>query len=219
LAALSVLLPGRMPSVQLVSVAIPLLFEGIVAGEVGFVLPPPLVTVNTTLTPFTGLPNWSRTITAGGVATAVPTVADWPLPAWTAIWVAGPAVAVAVNASGLPLSDPLVTLSVLLFVPAAVPRVQLVNVAIPLAPVASVAGDTGLIDPPPPVTVNVTLTPWTPFPNASCTITDGSTATAVLTVADCPLPPFTAMVAAAAAVMVNAALVALVGPVAVAVRV
>ena len=45
--------------------------------------------------------------------------------------------------------------------PATVPSVQLVTVAMPLALVCTVAGDAGVIAPPPPVTVNVTETPAT----------------------------------------------------------
>src|SRR2546430_12508801 len=54
---------------------------------------PPLVPgANVTATPATGLLLASRTITDGGMATAVPVVAFWPLPAFIAIWVAAPAV-------------------------------------------------------------------------------------------------------------------------------
>jgi hypothetical protein len=46
----------------------------VVTGVEGLTVPPPEATANVTATPATGLLNWSRTITAGGVATAVPTV-------------------------------------------------------------------------------------------------------------------------------------------------
>src|ERR1043166_2095481 len=75
--AVSVLLlvPADGPSVQLVSVAIPLLLVLIVAGLAGLELPPPPVTVKTTATPETGLLLASVTLTEGGALTAVPTVA------------------------------------------------------------------------------------------------------------------------------------------------
>ena len=83
------LLPDTVPSVQLVTVAIPLLFVAIaVAGDT---VPPPVATAKVTLAPLTGLPYWSVTITPGTVATAVPTVADCPLPAFIDIFFAVPA--------------------------------------------------------------------------------------------------------------------------------
>ena len=71
--AVSVLVPGVVPSVHDVTAAMPLPF---VAPLVGLTVPPPDVTVNVTVTSATGLPAPSRTSTDGGVATAVPTVAD-----------------------------------------------------------------------------------------------------------------------------------------------
>src|SRR5207302_10002705 len=82
--------PAVVPSVQEVSAATPLAFVRI--GVVGLTLPLPAAGVNVTDTPATGLLNWSRTITAGGVATAVPTVAVWLLPALGAIDAAAAAV-------------------------------------------------------------------------------------------------------------------------------
>jgi hypothetical protein len=69
------LVPAVFPSVQLASVAIPLLLVGIVAGLAGFEEPPPAVTVKTTATPGTPFPLPSVTFTEGGAPTAVPTVA------------------------------------------------------------------------------------------------------------------------------------------------
>src|SRR2546430_10427518 len=77
----------------------------------------------------TGLLNWSWTITAGGVVTAVPTAADWLLPALTAIEVGAPAVPVAVNVTGLPFSP--VDVAVRGLTPAGLPRVQLPTLAKP----------------------------------------------------------------------------------------
>ena len=82
--------PAVVPSVHEVSAAKPLAFVRI--GVVGLTLPLPAAGVNVTDTPATGLLNWSRTITAGGVATAVPTVAVWLLPPLGAIDAAAAAV-------------------------------------------------------------------------------------------------------------------------------
>src|ERR1700739_5024574 len=102
--AVRVLVPAVVPRVQLVTAAIPLAF--VVTAVVGFTVPPPDATANVTLTPATGLLDASRTITAGGVVTAVPTVALWLFPALTAIDAAAPAVPVAVKVTGLPVSVP-----------------------------------------------------------------------------------------------------------------
>src|SRR2546423_14325027 len=75
----------------------------VVTAVVGSTAPPPEATSNVTETPPTGLPNRSRTTTDGLVATAVPTVADWPSPALTAMLPASPAVPVAVNVTRLPV--------------------------------------------------------------------------------------------------------------------
>src|SRR2546422_3291898 len=71
--AVRVFVPGVVPSVHDVPAAMPLPF---VATLVGLTVPPPDVTVNATATSATGLPAPSCTSTDGGVATAVPTVAD-----------------------------------------------------------------------------------------------------------------------------------------------
>src|SRR5688572_5121862 len=104
------------------------------------------------------LANASRAVTCTAGAIVTPAVALLGCCEKTRT-LAAPGVALAVKATGLPLSVPLVALNVLLPVPAVAPSVQLVSVAIPLAPVDSVAGDAGLIEPPPAVTVKVTLTP------------------------------------------------------------
>src|SRR5207253_1483085 len=59
--------------------------------------------------------------------------------------------------------------------------------------------------PPPVAGAKVTATPATALPNASRTITEGGTGTAVPTVADCPSPPLLAMTAAGAATTVTLA--------------
>src|SRR5213595_2381992 len=197
-AAVNVFDPAVGPSVHDATAATP--SAPVVTGLVGLTLPPPVPGANVTPTPATGLPNWSRTITDGVTATAVPTRADCPSPALIAIWVAPLAVPLARNVTGLPCRAPDVAVSV--FGPAVVPRVQLVTAATPLALVVWAAP----VMPPPPVPgAKVTATPATGLPNASCTITAGGTATAVPTVAAWPSPTLIAMDAAAAAVTLTLA--------------
>src|SRR5712692_4266935 len=92
--AVKVFGPAVVPSVQEVTAAMPLAFVS--TAVVGLTVPPPVATAKVTAMPATELPLASRTITDGGVATAVPTVAVWALPAFTATWVAAPAVTVTV---------------------------------------------------------------------------------------------------------------------------
>ena len=61
------------PRVQELAAATPLPL--VVTAVAGSTVPLSPVVANVTATPVTGFPNWSRTITEGGVATAVPTVA------------------------------------------------------------------------------------------------------------------------------------------------
>src|SRR5207249_8664629 len=77
-----------------------------------------------------------------------------------------------VNETGLEFSRLLVPSSE--FGPAVGPSVHDVTAAIPFAFV--VTGVVGVTEPPPDATANVTLTPATGLPFASCTITDGSIA-------------------------------------------
>src|SRR5207249_6332547 len=101
--------PAVGPSVHDVTAAIPFAF--VVTGVVGVTVPPPEATANVTLTPATGLPFASCTITDGSTATAVPAVVVWPSPALIAICVAAPAVPVALKVTGLPVSPPAVAVS------------------------------------------------------------------------------------------------------------
>ena len=141
----------------------------------------------------------SRTITEGAIGTVVPTVVVWLFPALTAICVAAPAVPVAVNVTGEPVSPADVAVRVLL--PAVVPSVQLVTAAIPLAFVAiAVVGTTV---PPPDATAKVTFTPLTGLLLASRTMTEGATATAVPAVALWPFPALIAICVAAPGVTVT----------------
>src|SRR5207245_5150789 len=88
--AVNVFGPAAVPSVQDVTAAIPLAFVS--TAVVGLTVPPPVATAKVTATPATAFPLASFTITDGGMSTAVPTVAVWVLPAFTATWVAVPAV-------------------------------------------------------------------------------------------------------------------------------
>src|ERR1019366_548614 len=168
LVAVSVLAPTAGPRVQLPTVAIPL---ALVVAARPVAEPPPEATAKVTLTPLTGLLLMSLMSTLGAIATAVPDVAVWLLPAFT-VMVPAPTPPVAENVSGLPMSPALVAVRVL--APTAGPRVQLSTVAIPLALV--VAGR--VPEPPPEATANVTLTPLTGLLLRSRTNALGATATA-----------------------------------------
>src|SRR5947208_1051480 len=153
--------PAVGPKVHEVTSAIPLAF--VVTGVVGVTEPPPDATANVTVTPATGLPFASCAITDGFTSTAVPAVDVWPSPALMAIWLATPAVPVAVKVAGLPVSPVAVAVRVLL--PAVGPNVHEVTAAIPLLSV--ITGVVGTTVPSPDATANVTLTPATGFPCAS----------------------------------------------------
>src|SRR5439155_16130343 len=120
-------------------------------------------TAKVTPTPDTGFEARSRTITAGGVATAVLTCADWPSPALGAIVVALPCVAVAEKGTGEPARLP--TVAVAVCVPAVFPSTR-VALAIPLALVAEL----GVMEPP-PLAAQVTVTAFTGFAARSVTST------------------------------------------------
>ena len=199
--ARSVSVLAAVPSVQEFTAAKPLAL--VVTGAAGSTVPLSPAVANVTATPGTGLANWSRTITDGGVPTAVPTVAAWLLPAFNAIWVAAPGAPVAVNVTGLPVRP--VAVAVSEFAPAAVPSVQEVSAATPLAFVR--IGVAGLTLPLPAAGANVTETPATGLLNWSRTSTAGGVATAVPTVAVWLLPALGAIDAAAAGVTLNGLLV------------
>src|SRR5207248_10764818 len=105
--------------------------------------PPSAVSLPPSIAPYPPLPSYptrrssdlfpfaSFTITDGGELTAVPAVADWLVGLFAAIVAAVPAVPVAVNVTGLPVSDPDVAVRV--FGPAVGRGVQLPTVATPLA--------------------------------------------------------------------------------------
>ena len=119
-----------------------------------------------------------------------------------AIWVAAPAVPVAVNVTGLPLIPLPAALAVSVSGPAVVESVQLPTVAMPLASVVWLAPVTL---PLPGATANVTGTPATGLPLASRTITDGREATALPAVAACGVMLLLVIAAAAPAVTVTVA--------------
>jgi hypothetical protein len=96
-----------------------------------------------------------------------------------------PAVPVALNVTGLPVSPGVVAVSV--FVPAVVPSVQPPTVAIPSAPVVWLPP---LIVPPPDATANVTATPETALALASVAFTAGLVLSVDATVAVWLLPAF-----------------------------
>src|SRR5205823_674716 len=192
--AVRVLLPAVALTVHLPTVAMPLL---LVVCVPPVTLPLPAAGVNVTATPPTGFPFASFTITDGGDVTAVPAVADWLVGLFAAIAAAAPAVPVAVNVTGLPVSDPDVAVRVLL--PAVARSVQVPAVAMPLPFVVWLPP---VIVPFPGATANVTATPVTGFPFASFTITDGGVLTAVPAVADWLVGLFAAIVAAVPAVPV-----------------
>src|SRR5438105_14940933 len=100
------------------------------------IVPFPGATANGTATPVTGFPFASLTITDGGALTAVPAVADWLVGLFAAIVAPAPAVPVAVNVTGLLVSEPDVAVKV--FEPAVALSVQLPTVATPPVPVLCV---------------------------------------------------------------------------------
>src|SRR6184192_995943 len=191
----SVFCPAVALSVHDVSAAIPSV--PVLTGVVGVTVPLPSAGVNVTATPVTGFPFASFTITDGGGLTALPISADWLVGLFGAMVAAAPAVPVAVNVIGLPVSDPDVAVRVLL--PEVALSVQLPTVAMPLPFVVWLPP---VIVPFPGATANVTATPVTGFPFASFTITDGGDETAVPAVADWLVGLFAAIVAAVLAVPV-----------------
>ena len=193
--AVSVLLPAVPLSVQLPTVAMP---SPVVVWLPPVMVPFPGATPNVTVTPATGFPFTSFTITDGSEVTAVPAVAVWLVGLFAAIVAAAPVVPVAVNVTGLPDNVPEEAVTV--FDPAVGLSVHEVRAAIPSAPVLT--GLVGVTVPLPAAGVNVTATCATGFPFASFTITEGGALTAVPAVADWLVGLFAAIVAAAPAVPV-----------------
>src|SRR5205807_1732313 len=189
--AVSVFVPAVAPRRPPPPVATPLV---LVVWLPPVTVPLPVAGVNVTVTPVTGFPFASFTITDGGALTAFPAVADWLVALFAAIVAAPPAVPVAAKVTGLP--DKVPELAVNVFAPAAALIVQLPTVAMPLPLVVWLPP---VMLPFPGVTANVTATPVTGLPFASFTITDGGALTAVPAVADWLVALFAATVAAAPA--------------------
>src|SRR5205809_4239309 len=138
----------RVPSVPLIA-AIPLAF----VTDVGALTePPPSDTTQLTVTPDTGLLNWSATRTEGGVGSGWPTVSVCASPPLSVICDAPPTCAVMLNVT---LSRPPVRVAFAVVVswPGVRPRVRVVC-AWPVASVAELAGFTV----PPPRGTHVTVT-------------------------------------------------------------
>jgi len=96
--AVSVLVPTVVLRVQLPTVAIPLPF---VVWVPPVTLPLPVAGAKVTVTPCTGLPAPSRTITDGGDVTALPAGADWVVGLLAAIAAAVPALSVIAAVTGV----------------------------------------------------------------------------------------------------------------------
>src|SRR6185437_2217344 len=187
--------PAADPRVQVVRLATP---DALVAGVAPVIAPfrePPAPSANVTVTPDTGLANWSVIFTDGGLATAVLAVAVCELvPATIASVFALPWVAVAEKLVGEPASPAAVPDAVC--TPAVVPRTR-VAVATPFAPVI----EEGVMLPP-PATPHVTVTPATGFPARSFTESVYATGSVAPAVSVCPSPaPFTRVAACPAAVV------------------
>jgi hypothetical protein len=109
LVAVTVFAPAVVPSVQAGLAAMPAL--SVVTAALEANEPEPVATAKVTDTPLTALPCASVTFTDGAVDTAVPTVALWLFPPFTAIVVAVPEV----TANALEVADvrdPLLAVSV-----------------------------------------------------------------------------------------------------------
>ena len=142
--------------------------------------PPPAIAVKPMFTPATGLFSASRASTTITEASGFPVTPVCASPAIFTSCVAAPATVVAMNNTGLPASTVAVAVSVSLCT--ALPSVQLVGLASPLALVVAAPPTTT------PLaafgTANVTFTPATWLSEESLTITVGF---AVATVATTPL--------------------------------
>jgi hypothetical protein len=197
--AVIVLLPAVVPSTHELNAAIPeaLVTTVLPLGEE--IVPPPVATAKTTLTPDFGFPLPSTMSTDGAIATALPATAVCASPALIVIVAAAEAVPVAVKTTGLPESPLTVACTVL--VPAVPPSVHVVSAATPELFVVTVEPVTGDVVPLPAVVVKVTTTPWTGLLLASRTVTDGAV-TVRPTVFVCEVAEPATMFCAVAAVLV-----------------
>jgi len=165
--ALRVLAPALVPRVQLPTVAIPELF---VVATAPVTEPPPPVTEKVTSRPLTGLLLASVTSTRGAVVTAVPTVADWPVPALAVILLGVPEIVVMVGEVPVRVVG-VVLVAVTVTVDPVVVPVVMEMVALP--PVSVVAG-LAVVKLPAPVFVKVTARPGVatalPYASVSCAV-------------------------------------------------
>jgi hypothetical protein len=105
--AVTVFVPGVVPRVRSVE-AFP---SEPVSPDVADSAPFPEVMANATLTPLTGLPTESFTITTNGLAKAVPKTPLWPLPLTREMLAAAPVIAIATVALALYFPSLTVTLT------------------------------------------------------------------------------------------------------------
>src|SRR5712692_1297366 len=137
------------------------------------------VAARPTVAPLTGFPLASRTVTVmvDALDPLDAVIMTGAAPTSDCAALGPPAVPVAVNVTGLPVSVPDVAVRVL--VPAVGPKVQLPTVAMPLPLVVWLPR---VMLPPPEAMAKLTATPATGFANWSRTITDGGVATVAPTV-------------------------------------
>src|SRR4029450_10803965 len=133
--AVRVLNPRFGPRTHWPAVAIPL---ASVVWVPPVTVPPPEVTAKVTATPGSWLPLLSRTITEGGVATAVPSRALCVVGEFAAILESLRGTAVARKKTGLLVTPDPVTCASTVLAPVAGPRVQDCTVAAPFASVVVV---------------------------------------------------------------------------------
>ena len=131
------------------------------------IAPPPLMSAKRTSAPGMRLSNWSKSVSAGGSATAVPTTAGCVDGARRTITNGGPGVTEVTNVTGASPS----AVAVSDCGPARVPSRQPPDVATPLALVRTVS----LVTTPPPLaTCQRTSTPARPRPRWSLSVTAGA---------------------------------------------
>ena len=161
--AVTVLIPAELPKVSELD-ARPRIF---VVVLVAVKVPPPETTAKVTFTPETGFPPESVTLTTNGRGSSRPMMPVWPDPLdmTNVVGVGELTTPVAVNVTGLPAKVP--ELAVTAFVPAADPKVRMLEARPRLLVVATDAVN----DPPPETTLKLTLTPDTALPLASVTLT------------------------------------------------
>jgi len=188
--------PTLLPSVS-VLLACPLPFVVVVVVLNDCPTAPPGIApiANVTLVPVTGFPPASVTVTTNGEPSAVLIWALWPFPDVRLIVAAAPTVAVAVNPTGLPASEP--DVAVTAYDPTLLPSVNVLlawpftSVVVTVALNDCPAAPTGVV----PI-AKITFVPLTGFPPASRTVTTNGEASAVLITAFWLFPEVRLIVAA-----------------------